>query len=195
MTRFLFALLLSASLPLAARADTDLVGHTTLQYGVSFPQRPLSDYVDSGRAYRVELFGGAKMNAVRWLSAVGLGLDFTFSHFDTHNLGAGSYYHRYQWDIFRVPVGLGWFLFKPGFSWVVTHTKMTRFGIDETSIRPALLLDLGLRVPLAGPLALAVDGRYEWVVSDREPSRTTADTINLTGSFWTALAGVQLSFD
>lgn len=177
----------------AARAEeSKIAADAVFQYGFSYPQQHLSHLLKTGQSYRLNLFGGAKLQS-KWIGAVGLGLDFTYSNYPTKNQGNGSYYRRYQWDLFAIPLSFWLFVFKAGISWNVTHTKLLAHDIHETSIRPGFVADLGLRIPLAKHVLLRGDVRAEKVIKDTEIKRDGSKQ-NISGVFLAWLAGIELYF-
>jgi len=186
-------LFLLAIVPFTARAaETKLAADFVLQYGKIYPQGHLSKVLGAGDSYRGKLFGGVKVNS-KWLGAVGLGLDFTYSDIETKNMGLDSHFRRYQWDLFIAPVSFWLFTLEPGFIWNITDTKLSSLGIEETSIRPGFITNLGFRLPIVKHVILRADGRYEYVFKDSETT-SAGDAFNISGSFYSVLGGVEVYF-
>jgi hypothetical protein len=198
MKRF-FSLILAALFFIASpfstsalATETKATGDFVLQYGKIYPQGHLATFLGEGDSYRAKIFGGVKINS-KWLGAVGLGMDFTYSDIATKDLGSDSYFRRYQWDLFIMPVSVWLFTLEPGFTWNVTDTKLTSLGIEETSVRPGFITNLGFRLPVASHVILRADGRYEYIFKDTE--RTLAgDKLNISGSFYSVLGGLEIYF-
>jgi hypothetical protein len=202
-------LVLSLATGLSARADAPtpepaaasgapsedaraLAASVLVQGGRAFPGGPLAAWVDPGTAVRVKLFGGARVRSVRWLSAVGLGLDFTYSAHGGKPDYAEFKYRRFLWDWFFIPISFNdVVILTPGLGWLLTDVEHPRAGVAQTSIRPAFVLTLGSRFPVAGKLGLRADVRGEHALADRERA-TGGGELNLTGTFWGAFAGLDL---
>jgi hypothetical protein len=158
-----------------------------LEAGKASPQGKLRDYLKPANAYHLNIFGGAKVD-VKYIGAVGLGWDFTYSDHALKGDAAG-HYRRFTWDWFHLPLSLGFFYFKPGLSWVLTNVKIPELGIDESSIRPELLMDVGVRVGLGSNFGLTAGGRGEWAWLDTERTSAGKD-LAITGNVLSWFAGV-----
>jgi hypothetical protein len=190
MTKILVALALLFS-PVAHA--TDLTAYVTPEIGRSFPQGNLGDFLIDGTAYRVDLFGGAKLANVKFLSAIGLGLDFTYTNWRPLNQETGFRYHQFQWDMFHIPLQIGWILIDPSIIWMVTDIGIPHLNIDHTSIRPGIGITAGLRIPLLPHFALAVDGRAQRVMMEKELTNTN-ERFNVTGQSYSGFVGGSLYF-
>lgn len=133
------------------------------------------------------------MANIKFLSAIGLGLDFTYTTWRPLNSEAGFRYKQYQWDMFKLPLQLGWFIVEPAFIWMVTDVGIPHLNIDHTSIRPGINLTAGLRIPLLPHFALAVDGRIQRVMMEKELTNTN-ERFNVTGQTYSWLVGGSLYF-
>ena len=71
-------------------------GFILTEAGNAFPQTELSSWVEPGTAYRLKLFGGAKVK-LGPVGAVGLGWDLTYSQHDIKESENG-FYRRFTWD-------------------------------------------------------------------------------------------------
>jgi hypothetical protein len=191
MKIFAFALLLFTSVP-SAHA-TDLTAYTAIEAGKAFPQSNLADFLIDGTAYRIDFFGGAKLQNIKFLSAIGLGLDFTYTTWRAKNDEAGFRYKEYQWDMFKLPIQVGWFMFEPGIIWMVTDVGIPHLNIDHTSIRPGINFTAGLRVPLLPHFNLRADGRIQRVMMEKELTKTN-ERFNVTGQSYSLFAGGELYF-
>jgi len=185
-------LLLLLLLPLHAHA-TDLTAYTAVEVGKAYPQSNLADFLIDGTAYRVDLFGGAKLANIKFLSAIGLGLDFTYTTWRAKNDEAGFRYKQYQWDMFKLPIQLGWFLLEPGIIWMVTDVGIPHLNIDHTSIRPGLNVTAGLRIPVLPHFNLRADARAQRVMMEKELTSTN-ERFNVTGQSYSWFAGGELYF-
>ena len=179
-------------LPFSASA-TELTAHTSFEAGKAFPQSHLADFLIDGTAYRVDLFGGARLQQFKFLSAVGLGLDFTYTTWRARNEEAGFHYRQYQWDMFKLPIELGWFIFEPGIIWMITDVAIPHLNIDHTSIRPGLNLTAGLRIPLLPHFNLRADARAQRVMMEKELTNTK-ERFNVTGQSYSWFGGFELYF-
>ncbi|MBU6375824.1 MAG: hypothetical protein KGQ59_07510 [Bdellovibrionales bacterium] len=189
----LLGLFLAATQSISLATANDLKPAVNLlgQYGKSFPRAHLMDYVGEGKSYRAKVFGGVKLN-VKYLGAVGLGLDFTATDYQLKApAGGGSRYRRYQWDLLLVPVQIWLFTIEPGFTWNVTDARLTALGIEETSIRPGFITNLAFHLPIIKHLSLRVDGRYEQIMTDTETT-SSGGKFNISGPFYSVLGGVEL---
>jgi hypothetical protein len=176
----------------AGAAETKATGDFVLQYGKIYPQGHLASFLGEGESYRAKIFGGVKINS-KWLGAVGLGMDFTYSDIEPKDTGSDSHFRRYQWDLFILPLSVWLFTLESGFMWNVTDTKLSALGIEETSIRPGFVTNLGFRLPVAPHVIVRADGRYEYVFKDTE--RTLAgEKLNISGSFYSVLGGLEFYF-
>ena len=176
----------------ARAAETKATGDFVVQYGKIYPQGHLASFLGEGDSYRAKIFGGVKINS-KWLGAVGLGMDFTYSDIATTDMGSDSYFRRYQWDLFILPLSVWLFTLEPGFTWNVTDTKLTSLGIEETSVRPGFITNLGFRLPVASHVILRADGRYEYIFKDTE-RKLAGDKLNISGSFYSVLGGLEIYF-
>jgi hypothetical protein len=190
MKKLLLALALL--IPGHARA-TDLTAYGAFEMGKSFPQSNLADFLIDGTAYRIDLFGGAKLQNIKFLNAIGLGLDFTYTTWRPKNMEAGFRYKQYQWDMFKLPLQIGWVIIEPAIIWMVTDVGIPHLNIDHTSIRPGLNVTAGLRIPILPHFALAVDARAQRVMMEKELTNTN-ERFNVTGQSYTFLAGGALYF-
>src|ERR1700757_364777 len=107
MKKLLLVLALLLAAPTHAEA-TDLTAYTAFEMGKSFPQSNLADFLIDGTSYRIDLFGGAKLQNIKILNAIGLGLDFTYTTWRPLNAEVGFRYKQYQWDMFQLPIQIGW---------------------------------------------------------------------------------------
>ncbi len=162
-----------------------------MEAGKASPQGKLRDYLKPGNAYHLNIFGGAKVD-VKFVGAVGLGWDFTYSEHALKNDVQG-HYRRFSWDWFHLPLGWGLFYVKPGLSWVLTNVKIPELQIEESSIRPELMLDVGARLGLGENFALTGGGHSEWAWLDTEKTAAGKD-LHITGNFMSWFAGVMLYF-
>jgi len=190
MKRFGLIFAIFLMVPVLAHSEgTEIAASAMVQYGKSYPQGELAKFLDQGDAYRLNLFGGAKLK-VPFISAVGLGFDFTYYNYISKNSVDGFYFRRYLWDMLFIPIGFGPFLFTPGLAWVITDTHLPQFGINQTSIRPAGTLGLGFFLGLADRLALRIDGRVVWEMDDHE-KMNDGNELNIRGKYVEAFAGLQ----
>ena len=162
-----------------------------LEAGRASPQGKLRDYLMPATAYHLNIFGGAKVE-LRFIGAVGLGWDFSYSEHTLKNNVEG-HYRRFSWDWFHLPLGFGFFYVKPGLSWVLTNVQIPELQVEESSIRPELLLDLGMRVGLGENFALTAGGRGEWTWLDTERTSKGKD-LAITGNFGSWFAGIMLVY-
>jgi hypothetical protein len=177
----------------SARAETKAAASALFEYGKAYPLEHLADVLGDGDVYRFKLFGGVKIDT-KWLGAVGLGVDFSYINHETlASAGAGSHYRRYQWDLLTLPLAVWLFVLEGGLTWNVTSTKLVALGIDETSIRPGLVGNLGFRLPIIPHLTLRADARYEYVFSDTEVT-DAGDKFNIQGPSWSLLGGLEAYF-
>lgn len=163
----------------------------TLEAGRASPQGKLKDYLKPGNVYHLNIFGGAKVD-LKFVGAVGLGWDFTFSEHRLKDDVVG-HYRRFAWDWFHVPVGLGFLFFRPGLSFVLTNVKIPELEVDESSIRPEIILDAGVRVGVGANVAITGGGRAEWAWRDSEKTSLGHD-LEITGNFMSWLAGLSIYF-
>jgi hypothetical protein len=184
--------LLLCLLPAHAQA-ADATGHLLLQAGKSFPHAELSNFLSDGTAYRLDLFGGAKLQQIKFLSAIGLGIDVTYTNWRAKNPESGWRFKQYQWDMFKLPISLWLFVIEPGFLWMVTDVAIPHKGIDQTSIRPGINLNLGFRLPILPHFNLRADGRIQRVMLDKERTNTNEE-MTVTGQSYSWLAGFELFF-
>ncbi len=185
----LFALLW----PLHAPAETDLTARGAFQMGKSFPHSNLRDFLIDGTAYRVDLFGGAALKNIKFLSAIGLGLDVTYTDWRAKNPEAGFRYKQIQWDMFKLPISLWLFVLEPGITWMITDVSIPHLGIDQTSIRPGLNVNLGFRLPLLPHFNLRADARAQRIMMDKERT-LTREEVNITGQTYSWFGGFELYF-
>jgi hypothetical protein len=164
-----------------------------LEAGKSFPQSNLEDFLVDGTSYRVDLFGGARLANIKFLSAIGLGLDFTYTNWRAKNNEAGFRYKQYQWDMFKLPISIWWFIVEPGFIWMITDVQIPHLGIDQTSIRPGMNVNLGFRLPLLPHFNLRADARAQRVMMDKERTNTNEE-VNITGQTYTFFGGCEFYF-
>jgi hypothetical protein len=172
---------------------TDLTAYGTFEAGKSFPQSNLADFLVDGTSYRADLFGGAKLKSIKILGAIGLGLDFTYTEWRPRNREDGFHYKQYQWDMFKLPLQIGWLLLEPSAIWMVTDISIPHLNIDHTSIRPGLGFTAGLRIPLFPHFMLAADARIQRVLAERELTNTN-ERFNVTGQNYSWLVGGQIYF-
>lgn len=187
-TTILVFLALSTS---AAQAANEKTGHLGVEGGRSYPQGEAATWLDPGPAFRTDIFGGVKIN-IGPGGAAGLGLDFTYAQYNTKNEDGGRY-RRYLWDWFFLPIGIGYLNVTPGLAWVVTDVRLPSIDLEETSIRPAAVLSVGLNIPVMQHLALVVDVRGEKVLIDKERIDANHE-LNITGDFITAVVGIEARF-
>jgi hypothetical protein len=171
----------------------DATARVTAQYGKAYPFAEIGDFLDSGTAYRLDLFGGAKLQNVPVLSAIGLGVDMTYTDWKPKRAEAGFRYKQYQWDWFKLPVSVWWFVIEPGILWMITDVQIPHKGIDQTSIRPGLNLNIGFRLPLFPHFNLRADGRIQRVMLDKERTNTNEE-ITVTGQQYGWFAGFEAYF-
>jgi hypothetical protein len=197
MISAMFRHLLGAALITAMICDSAFAeapkatAHLLLEAGKASPQGKLRDYLKPGNAYHLNIFGGAKVD-VKFVGAVGLGWDFTYSEHALKN-DVDGHYRRFSWDWFHLPIGWGLFYVKPGLSWVLTNVKIPELQVDESSIRPEILLDIGARMGFGANFAITGGGHAEWAWLDSEKTSTGKD-LNITGNFMSWFAGVMLYF-
>ncbi len=192
MKTILLALVLAFLVPMEAQA-TDATGHLLLQGGKSYPHAELADFLIDGTAYRMDLFGGAKLQSIKFLSAIGLGLDVTYTNWRARNNEAGFRFKQYQWDMFKLPVSLWLFVIEPGFVWMITDVAIPHKGIDQTSIRPGINLNLGFRLPILPHFNLRADGRVQRIMLDKERTNRNEE-MTVTGQTYSWLVGGELFF-
>jgi hypothetical protein len=173
-------------------AKTKVAASVELEYGQSWAKGLMNHKLTDGQTYRLYLFGGAKMPKIKFLRAVGLGLDFTYSTFKDKFKSQGFKYERYTWDWFHVPFSISILKFRTGISWVVTSVRDNSLGIKEKSIRPGFVGSAGIRIPF-WRVAFLVDVRGEYVWEDKE-STIDGREVLITGSFLSALAGIGYYF-
>ncbi|SMF04932.1 hypothetical protein [Pseudobacteriovorax antillogorgiicola] len=178
-----------ATSPLA-HGKTEATGLVQFEYGQSFPQNELTSYFSPGDAYRLRLFGGAKIK----LGAVGLGWDITYANYGLKD-GLSGHYNRLLWDWLFLPVGIGFIQLTPGLAWVVTDVDVSEMGLKEQSIRPAGVLSIGVKLGIISNVAITAQVRGESVWEDMEPVvLPNQDEIDITGQFVTATVGGMLYF-
>lgn len=170
-------------------ATPEPTGQLTLEAGKASPQGKLRDYLKPGNAYHFNIFGGAKVD-LKLIGAVGIGWDFTYSEHAFKDDMKG-HYRRFSWDWFHVPLGWGPFYVKPGLSWVLTNVKIHELQVDESSIRPELMFETGMRLGLGSNFAITGGGRGEWTWLDTEKTSTGKD-LAITGNYGSWFAGFIL---
>lgn len=185
-----FGLFLFLSTALFAAAP-QATGHLLLEAGQAYPQNHLCDFLEPGPSYRASIFGGAKVN-VPMIGAVGLGLDATYTELPVKDMEEARY-RQYTWDWFFLPIGLWIFNITPGVTWVVTDIKIPDLGIEDISIRPGGIISFGVRIPIVQHVAITADIRVNGVISDHE-IRADGESMNITGSTVTGLAGIMAYF-
>jgi hypothetical protein len=171
----------------------DATARVTAQYGKAYPFAEIGDFLDSGTAYRLDLFGGAKLQNIKFLSAIGLGVDITYTSWKPKRAEAGFRYQQYQWDWFKLPVSVWNFVIEPGIIWMITDVQIPSRGIDQTSIRPGINLNLGFRLPLFNHVNFRADGRIQRVMLDKERTSTNEE-ITVTGQQYGWFAGLEAYF-
>ena len=125
-------------------SKTQMAAHVEVVYGQAWASEQLSGKLDTGKVYRLKLFGGAKLPKIKFLNAVGLGLDFSFSDFKDKVKTTNFKYQTFSWDWIHIPVNIGVIRLVPGLSWVVTAVNDPSLGVSEKSIRQQYLLLLGI---------------------------------------------------
>ncbi|MBT3980785.1 MAG: hypothetical protein HOE90_05480 [Bacteriovoracaceae bacterium] len=176
----------------AGHSKADLTAHVEGSYGPSWGSGQLHGRLTDGWMARIKLFGGAKLPKIKWLSAAGIGFDFTFSQFKDKNNVRNFSYDRYSWDWLYIPIRFWLFRITPGMSWVITNVRVPDWAIREKSVRPAFQLTLGLGFPI-GSFEIFVDARSEYVLEDREKANTGSN-MNVTGYFLSTYAGLGVYF-
>jgi hypothetical protein len=187
----LFCLTFIAVQAMAEESKATATAQMTVEAGKASPKGKLQDYLKPATAYHLNVFGGAKVD-MKFVGAVGLGWDFTYSDHPLKNDVSG-HYRRLAWDWLHVPIGLGFFYLKPGVSWLLTNVKIPELGVDESSIRPELILDVGTRVGFGSNFALTGGGHAEWALVDKE-RKTDGTDLDITGNFMSWFAGVMIYF-
>jgi hypothetical protein len=157
--------------------------------GKASPQGELRDYLKPGNVYHFSIFGGAKVN-VKYVGAVGLGWDFAYSEHAFKNDLEG-HYRRFSWDWFHLPLGFKFFYVKPGLSWVLTNVKIPELDIDESSIRPEIMFETGMRVGLGSNFVLTGGGRVERTWLDQEKTSAGRE-LAITGTYGSWFTGFIL---
>lgn len=175
-------------IPHRVEAKPEVTSNLMLQGGRSYPQAELAEWLQPGPAYRLKVFGGAKVD-VAAVGAVGLGLDLTYSQHQIKN-SEGGRYRRWLWDWLFVPINIGFLNVTPGIAWVVTDVHVPEWDVKEVSIRPAGVLSVGARVGVHPNVALTADVRAEKVVIDQEPIGPE-EKKNVTGEYVAAMAGIM----
>lgn len=176
--------------PVSEALAVDAAGHAVVQYGKAYPWAEIGDLVDSGTSYRLDLFGGAHLQNIKFLSAIGLGIDMTYTDWKPKRAEAGFRFKQYQWDMFKLPVSLWLFVIEPGFLWMITDVQVPHKGIDQTSIRPGMNLNLGFRLPLLPHFNFRAEGRVQQVMLDKERTNTNEE-MTVTGKQYGWFAGFE----
>ncbi len=187
---FLICLASCFSASVAKAEAPQPTGSVHFEAGKSNPQGKLKDYLMPGNLYRFGIFGGAKVD-LKFVGAVGLGWDFTFSEHKLKDNMEG-HYRRVTWDWQHVPLSFGFLYVKPGLSWVVTNVKIPSLGVDESSIRPELMFESGIRVGLSPNFGFSTGAVAEWAWLDTEKTSAGKD-LNITGNYGSWFAGFTLS--
>lgn len=197
MKNALFALGIGLSLTVSSiglaqeGGGAQLAASAVAQAGIAYPGGTVAEYLKEGTAYRLNLFGGARLPRIAWLGAVGLGIDFTYSEHQPRDGSIGFAYRRFLWDWLFIPVTFADILsITPGLAWIVTDVKYPAVDIEQTSIRPAGVLTVGLAYPIVSRLSLRADLRGELPFRDRE-KRSNGTELDLTGQFVSWFAGLQ----
>jgi len=176
----------------AGFAKTQVAAHVEFEYGQSYGSDQMNGRLDAGKIYRLKLFGGAKLPKIKFLSAVGLGLDFTYSDFKDKSNTTNFKYQRFTWDWIHIPVNIGIIRLIPGLSWVVTAVNDPTTGINEKSIRPAFSGSIGVGIPV-WRFKFLFDLKAMHVFEDTEVT-SAGEKINITGNFLSAYAGLGFYF-
>lgn len=182
------SILLSSS---AFSKEVEGTGLFLLEMGQSFSDGDIDSYLSAGASYRMKIFGGMKLD-VPYISAAGLGLDFTYSTYKLKD-GYTGRYNKYSWDMFHLPLSWGFFTLTPGFSWNVVDVKINEIDVSQITIRPSAIIDAGLSVAVAQRFALNVNVRYEALWNDFETTNAD-DGIDITGNHYQALFGASTYF-
>lgn len=172
-------------------AKPKATGSLYLQGGQAYPQKDLVEFLQPGTAYRLKLFGGAKVN-VKFVGAVGLGWDFTYSEHEM-KFDDNASYRRLTWDWFHLPISLGFIHFTPGLSWVLTDVDSEVVGLKETSIRPAVMLDTGISLALTSNFGVALNARASKTIIDKEKLNDGSE-INIVGDYVSWFVGGFIYF-
>lgn len=172
-------------------AKPEATGSLLFQGGQAYPQKDLVEFLEPGTAYRLKLFGGAKVD-MKFIGAVGLGWDITYSDHSIKMDESGSY-RRFTWDWFYLPISLGFIHITPGLAWVVTDIDTELLGIKETSIRPAGILDIGASLAFTSNFGVALNGRVSKTIIDKETMSNGRD-INIVGDYASWFLGAFLYF-
>lgn len=170
-------------------AAPQATGKLLFAAGKASPQGKLRDYLMPANAYNFNIFGGAKVD-LEYIGAVGLGWDFTYSEHKLKNDVKG-HYRRFSWDWLHVPLSKSLFYVKPGLSWVLTNVKIPELQVEESSIRPELLFEAGMRVALGSNFGITGGARGEWTWLDTERTSSGKD-LAITGNFGSWFAGFIL---
>ena len=190
---FLFCTICSSSNLAASKKQPAFCG--IFEYAYAEPKGDMSEYFDEGQGGRVDLFAGIKLPKIKMLSAVGLGLDFTFLRFNPKN--NSDKYDIYQWDWFKLPVPSIWiFDFSAGLFWNVMDVKLTDYDYKQISIRPGFYVQGGLHIPLFQRyVQLKGDVRYGWMFRDPETMPDGSRTkIYLNMNYATYYCGIKINF-
>lgn len=169
-------------------------GQLILQVGKSYPIGEIGSWLGPGTAYRLKVFGGARLPKISWLGGVGLGWDLSYSTHGPKATDPGFAYKKFTWDWLYIPISFAGILhFTPGLSWVLTDVKAPAQGIQEVSVRPAGTVTLGISYPILPFMSVRADGRWEHAVADLERGNDGFER-SVTGSFLTAFAGLDFQF-
>jgi hypothetical protein len=176
--------------------ELPLVGMASLELGRAEAQGELKNIIDDSQALRVKLFYGLLAPNLSWLGAAGYGLDLTYSSHDpaaSITQDQGFEYERLLWQWIWIPYSIGPFFFKAALSWQWTKTSLPQLGIDESSFRPGLNLETGIRWPVANHWGLRAALRANQVVEDTETSDAD-DEVTVVGPITEAFVGVDYLF-
>ena len=166
-----------------------------LEYAYAQPKGDMSNYFNDGQGGRIDLFTGIKLPNVKYISAVGLALDFTYIKFESKN--GNDRYDLFQWDWFKLPIpSIFIFDFNAGLFWNVMNVKLTDYGYKQLSIRPGFYIQGGLHIPLFQKyVQLKGDVRYGWMYRDLEKMPDgSGKELNLDMNFVTYYGGIMINF-
>lgn len=141
----------------------------------------MANYFEDGMGARLDLFGGAKIPGVKFLSAVGLGLDITYMGFAPKD-GRDAHYHMLQWDWFKLPIprvtlGPIGFVAEAGLFWNLIDVKIGDYA--QTSVRPGLSAGAGLQIQVHKAVSIDAMARYNWMAQDNERIEGTSQAITM----------------
>ena len=158
-----------------------------LNLGYSNPLGDLALLIEPGIMYQTHFFGGVKVKG----GAAGFGIDFSFTDYPIAHNELG-HYRRFTTDFLFFPLSSETFSLTPGLNISMSDIYLSEFGINEFSIRPALLLESGIHFSLSKKATLHIKYRYEYIIQDEEHSTSQNRNLNISGQFGSLLGGIQI---